>query len=398
MEPVDGSELVSGHRTTWAAGRVSPLFRRLVITIEAGGSRPYVPGEWSDAIVVVEDGEVEVEGRCGNRIRVASGEVVWLDGIPLEVLRNHGSVPAVLVAVSRCSARPTRRFSPSGPTVRLPEPNAAPMSLNGAQANDVSSEGFVVTNGIRLWYDTLGPADGQPVVLVMGAGASVLWWQPELVDAIVDAGFQVVRFDNRDVGRSSFIDFAAEPYDLDDMALDLVGLLDGLGIGRAHLVGVSLGGMIIQVVALRRPERVGSLTLISTSPGPVDDRLSRSGGRSVDTAEDMAVDTAEDTTVDPGPARLRAADSARGTNDACSHAEVPPTSWSRVDDLGRIEVPTLIVHGTDDPVFGPDHAVVLSERIRGSTLVLWDGAGHGIPDDRVPGLAQILLAHLRCAG
>ena len=140
------------------------------------------------------------------------------------------------------------------------------------------SESFVETNGIRLWYEQLGDPEGEPVVLVMGAGASAIRWPPPLIEGLESAGRLVVRFDNRDIGLSSHIDYAIAPNTLDDMATDTLGLLDVLGIHRAHLVGASMGGMIIQVVALRRPYRVRSLTLLITSPGR-DGRLSPSDSR-----------------------------------------------------------------------------------------------------------------------
>ena len=128
--------------------------------------------------------------------------------------------------------------------------------------------GYVDTNGVRLWYEELGRPDGAPVLLVMGGGASVVWWPPELLQGLVGAGYRVVQFDNRDVGRSSYVDWASAPYGIQDMAGDAMGVLDAVGIDAAHLVGVSVGGMICQAAALQYPDRVRSLTLISTTPGP----------------------------------------------------------------------------------------------------------------------------------
>ena len=136
------------------------------------------------------------------------------------------------------------------------------------------SERFVETNGVRLWCETLGDAEGPQVVLVSGATASVVWWGPAFVGGLTGRGWQVIQFDNRDIGLSTHVDFAARPYTLADMATDTAGLLDALGIDRAHLAGVSLGGMVCQLLALGQPDSVLSLTLISTSPGPSDARLS----------------------------------------------------------------------------------------------------------------------------
>src|SRR4051794_39934633 len=110
----------------------------------------------------------------------------------------------------------------------------------------------------------------------MGATASAITWPPSLLEALTEGGYRVVRFDNRDIGLSTHVDYGSAPYTIDDMADDTIGLLDALGIDAAHLVGASMGGMISQVLALRHPARVRSLTLLITSPGPVDDRLSPS--------------------------------------------------------------------------------------------------------------------------
>jgi pimeloyl-ACP methyl ester carboxylesterase len=104
--------------------------------------------------------------------------------------------------------------------------------------------GYVDTNGVRLWYEQLGRPDGAPVLLVMGGGASVVWWPPELIGGLVGAGYRVVQFDNRDIGLSTHVDWASAPYGIQDMAGDAMGVLDAVGIDAAHLVGVSVGGMV----------------------------------------------------------------------------------------------------------------------------------------------------------
>jgi pimeloyl-ACP methyl ester carboxylesterase len=135
-----------------------------------------------------------------------------------------------------------------------------------------TTTGYVNSNGMRLWYEGRGQPEGAPVVLVMGVDASSIWWPRALVERLVQAGLRVVRFDNRDIGLSTHLPPDGPPYGLADMASDTRGLLDALGIRRAHLVGMSLGGMIGQWLAIHDGDRVGSLTLISTTPGP-DPRL-----------------------------------------------------------------------------------------------------------------------------
>jgi pimeloyl-ACP methyl ester carboxylesterase len=274
------------------------------------------------------------------------------------------------------------------------------------------ADGYVDTNGVRLWYEELGRSAGPPVVLVQGVAASALWWPPDLVDALIDAGFRVVCFDNRDIGRSSHVDYERAPYGVDDMATDTLGLLDALGIERAHLVGVSLGGMISQVLALRQPGRVRSLTLISSTPGP-DDRLSPPTDafmefviRAAEQDQDPVDATVAFSRVLTGSRfpfdehyyrQLASADLARGTNANSNQGSVPISASSRVDDLQRVAAPTLVVHGTEDPVFPIDHAVALADAIPGARLVRWEGVGHDLPIPLMPELSRLLTDHIRTA-
>lgn len=270
------------------------------------------------------------------------------------------------------------------------------------------TQGYVDTEGVRLWYEELGRADGLPVLLIMGGGASVVWWPAELIQGLVDAGYRVVQFDNRDVGLSTHVDWASAPYGIDDMAGDAVGVLDAVGIEAAHVVGVSVGGMVGQAVALRHSDRLRSLTLVSTTPGP-DPRLS-SGDDSVFAGLDRPVETDEDAVElevdfcravagsrfefdEPYYRDLAAVDLARGTNPAPGM----PSASSRVDDLARIRVPTLVVHGTEDPIYPYDHAEILAEGIPRATLVRWDGVGHELPPPLVTDLARMVIQHINAA-
>ncbi|HEX4906412.1 MAG TPA: alpha/beta fold hydrolase [Acidimicrobiales bacterium] len=274
------------------------------------------------------------------------------------------------------------------------------------------TEGYVETNGVRLWYEDRGHPDAEAVVLVMGATASAISWPDELLDALTAQGLRVVRFDNRDIGLSTHVDYATAPYTLDDMADDTVGLMDALGIARAHLVGASMGGMISQVIALRFPERVRSLALLITSPGP-DERLSPTNDevltiatRQADTDEDLAqrgVDLWRVLTGTRFPfdeAAIRATaqrDAERGTNPNSAHAIAVFTAPSRVDALADVQVPTIVVHGTEDPIFPLDHGRTLAEVIPGATLLEWEGVGHEIPAPLADELLDALRSNIAAA-
>jgi pimeloyl-ACP methyl ester carboxylesterase len=273
-------------------------------------------------------------------------------------------------------------------------------------------EGYVETNGIRLWYEDLGDPDGDAVVLIMGATASAISWPQELLDALTAAGLRVVRFDNRDIGLSTHVDYATEPYTLDDMATDTAGLLDALGIDRAHFVGASMGGMISQVMAIRFPDRVRSLALLITSPGP-DDRLSPTSDAVVAIANRPATTAAEleQRSVDVWrvltgsrfpfeEARYRelaVMDAARGTNPNSAHGIAVFTAPSRIEALATVGVPTLIVQGTEDPIFPFDHGEALAKAIPGSTFVTWEGVGHEVPAPLAPDLLALLQANIAAA-
>ncbi len=274
------------------------------------------------------------------------------------------------------------------------------------------SDGYADVNGVRLWYEDLGDPAHEAIVLVMGATATAMSWPQELLDHLVGEGYRVVRFDNRDIGLSTHVDYATDPYVLADLASDTVGLMDHLGIERAHLAGASMGGMISQLVALEHPDRVRSLSLMITSPGP-DDRLSPMSGeilavaaREASTDEELAqreadlwrVLTGSRYPYDEAVRREQSAlDAARGTNPNSAHSIAVFTAPSRLDALAAISVPTVIFHGTEDPIFPIDHGEALARAIPGSTLVLWEGVGHEIPAELAEELIVGLLANLAAA-
>lgn len=274
------------------------------------------------------------------------------------------------------------------------------------------AEGYVDTNGVRLWYEDRGDPGHEAIVLVMGATATAMSWPDVLLDALVGAGYRVVRFDNRDIGLSTHIDYATDPYSLHDLAADTVGLMDHLGIDRAHLVGASMGGMISQILALEHPDRVRSLGLLITSPGP-DERLSPTrdeliavATREVTTDAELAqrevdlwrVLTGSGSPFDEAAHRAQATlDAERGTNPNSSHPLAVFTTPSRMDALGAVAVPTLIVHGDEDPIFPMDHGEALAKAIPGSTLLTLHGVGHELPTQVAEELLAALLANLAAA-
>lgn len=273
----------------------------------------------------------------------------------------------------------------------------------------------VVANGVRLWVERHGGGSGRPVLLIAGADATGRRWTPAVVDPLIDAGCGVVVYDHRDVGRSQVM-APEEPYRLDDLAADAVAVLDDLDIGAAHLVGRSMGGMIAQLIALDHPRYAASLTLIGTTPGLGDERLPA--------ARDDVVDELAARLWQPPPSdrqaridwvvdgqrlfagsgfafeeemqrELATAEVDEHWNPETGHGVAVGASPSRLDRLGEIDVPTLIVHGSEDGVFAPEHARALHEGIAGSELWMVDGLGHELPDALAPDLTARLLAFWR---
>ena len=255
---------------------------------------------------------------------------------------------------------------------------------------------------LELCYETFGYDDDPTLLLVGGLGNQLLMWAEELCWSFVDRGFHVVRFDNRDAGLSTRLPEGAE-YDLSDMARDVVGLLDGLGIERSHVLGMSLGGMIAQTVAIDHPARVATLTSVSANTG------NPAYGR----ATDEVVAALTRTEPDDPDAAIESAVAARrvwsspewfdeeatrryyrlqyerapAANSARQLAAMLRTG-DREPALADLDVPTLVVHGRADPLVSPDGGERTAEVIPGAELVLIDGMAHDLPVQMWPQLVE----------
>ena len=273
-------------------------------------------------------------------------------------------------------------------------------------------EGTVVTNGVRIWYAEHGDPRHPAVFLIPGATATADSFIPEYYEPIIDAGFRVIRIDNRDIGRSEWIDYAANPYTIEDMAADIVGVMDAFGIERAHLIGTSMGGMIAQTVALRWPQRVLTLTSQLSSPGASDPSLPPMSEEIMRLAATPLSDDPE-VRVEQRLRLFRALCGSRfpfdeesrrnqfrreidmHSNPNSAHARVVQASPSRLHALHDLKIPTLIIHGTEDPNFHYEHAVAMAEAIPGATLYPMEGCGHEIPLSLYPEITAIVIRHLQ---
>ncbi|MEQ8841964.1 MAG: alpha/beta hydrolase [Acidimicrobiales bacterium] len=274
---------------------------------------------------------------------------------------------------------------------------------------------LVDVGAVELWVDEQGPVAGHTVLLIAGADSPGFRWTPALVDRLVGEGHRVVRFDHRDCGRSTRFG-ANDAYLLDDLVADVVGLLDRLDIDRAHVIGRSMGGMIAQLLGIDHPDRVRSLTMFGSSPAPGDETL---GGPDDGFVEAMTARLFAGPPVDAAgqvewlveldrflcgplypldPSRQRAlaeAEVATGWAAETGHGIAVHSSPDRLGRLGVITAPTLVVHGTADPVFPPAHGRALATGIDGAVLVEVDGLGHEVPDALIEELWPVLEHHLR---
>jgi pimeloyl-ACP methyl ester carboxylesterase len=244
--------------------------------------------------------------------------------------------------------------------------------------------------------DTLGPDDGWPVLLIGGATWSRDWWDGIATAPLVRAGARVVRYDHRDTGEAEHWPPGAPGYTGADLTADALGVLDDLGIGAAHLVGLSMGGGIAQELALAHPDRVSGLTLIATTP--VDPRVTGLPGPDPSLAPGPELDDPVEAIVEgerpcAGPgmfeeARVRAiarrvVARTRDLASATNHFLVAGDATGGPDDLSALAgLPVTVVHGSADPVFPLPHGHALAAAIPGAELVVVEGMGHQLPPER----------------
>jgi len=291
--------------------------------------------------------------------------------------------------------------------------------------------GHVQSGGYSIWYESREPAQESrgAILLIMGIADDALGWPPRFIDAFVDAGYQVIRFDNRGTGLSDWSaasNPSAEPerYTLTDMAADGVAVLDALGVEKAHIAGTSMGGMIAQQFALSFPERTISLTPIMSS-AYVEDSALPQAPRSITRAlikatirygligglaDKIKLQLAYRIIL-MGEAQyvLNVRELAevvrynlqerRGYNlrSIRPHQRAVHLSGSRYDALANLAAPALVVHGTADPVLPIEHGKRLAQAIPGAGSLWLEGMGHNIPDHIVGDLSRAMIEHFEAA-
>ncbi|MDQ7905264.1 alpha/beta fold hydrolase [Phytohabitans sp. ZYX-F-186] len=295
----------------------------------------------------------------------------------------------------------------------------------GSTRHDLRAEvtRSVTANGISLCCATYGDPADPPLLMIMGIGTQLDGWDVSFRDDLVDSGFFVIRFDNRDVGLSQRLegvpdltairdgDLRTLPYTLDDMAADSVGLLDALGIDRAHILGASMGGMVAQLVAIHWPERMLSLCSIMSSTGDpsvgqADPAIMELMRRPAPATRAGVVEAAVERSralagsgfpFDEEAARTRAAaayDRAHDPAGRLRQQAAAIASADRTPALRGLRVPTVAVHGSDDRLVDVSGGQATADAVPGAWLEVVDGMGHGIVPEAWP---QIIAAVRRNA-
>jgi pimeloyl-ACP methyl ester carboxylesterase len=277
-----------------------------------------------------------------------------------------------------------------------------------------------VEGGYRLWAEALGPEQATPLLLVMGANASGVAWPEELVDRLADR-HRVVRYDHRDTGRSTWA-FDDRPYAIRDLADDAVAVLDAFGIDRAHAVGMSMGGVLVQLLLADHPERLRSATVFCTTalgsglasgegeaevelPGP-DPRLlamwaEMGSPRTPEEELEWRVEhwrllNGDEVAFDPEVWRRleqRIIDHTGRPDAPTAHARADQSGLERGGDLAKVAVPTLVIEAPADPINPPPHAAHLADSIGDAHLVTIPGMGHALAPPILDPLARTILDH-----
>ena len=284
-------------------------------------------------------------------------------------------------------------------------------------------------NGIELEFESFGNDDDPTILLIMGLGAQMTAWDTGFIGQLVERGFRVVRFDNRDCGLSTKIEGGPRPdvmaamqgdtssasYTLSEMAADAAGLLDALGISAAHIVGASMGGMIAQTFAIGHPDRTLSVCSIMSTTGDASVGGATPEAISVllappATTKAEAMDRAEAASkvigakglpVDVAKIRQRAADAFERMNHPMGVGRqivAIRASGDRTAKLGELDVPTVVIHGTDDTLVTPNGGEATAKAIPGADLVIVEGMGHDLPEAAWPQVIEAIIDNAGKAG
>jgi len=275
-------------------------------------------------------------------------------------------------------------------------------------------------NGLTFEYETFGDKANPPLLLIMGVGCQLVMWPESFCNGLADLGFHVIRYDNRDVGLSSKIDEAGAPnieaavmaqlsgqpvtapYSLDDMADDAAGLMDALGIDKAHVVGASMGGMIAQLVAIRHPEKVKSMVSIMSTTGNPEVPPAKPEAMAAlltppadNTREAMIQQGVDMWKIIGSPKYPGTEEELRAVATASVDRMVCPEGFGRQvlailaaparnEALAKVTAPTMVLHGAEDPLVPVEGGKDTADAIPGARLVIVEGMAHDFTEALVP--------------
>jgi pimeloyl-ACP methyl ester carboxylesterase len=285
----------------------------------------------------------------------------------------------------------------------------------------------VQANGIEIVYEETGDAAGPPLLLITGLSGQLISWPAEFIERLRKKGYRIITFDNRDAGLSTSLDAAGypniigmiarmpgaePPYTIEDMADDTAGLLDALGIERAHIFGISMGGMIAQAFAIRYPERTLSLCSVMSRTGDPAKGMPTSEGmqallrapartRDLAIAQSLAARRAigspnfafdEERELERAAAAYDRAYNPAGTT---RQLGAVVAQRDRTADLGQLgSIPTLVIHGSADPLVQPDGGIATAEAIPGADLLIIEGMGHDLPAEVTGEIVDAVAANI----
>ncbi|KAF6574700.1 alpha/beta hydrolase [Paenibacillus sp. EKM212P] len=262
------------------------------------------------------------------------------------------------------------------------------------------NEQLIKSDGIEICTDSFGKRVNPAILLIMGAQSSLIWWEEEFCQRLAETGRFVVRYDNRDVGCSTTYEPGQPDYTFEDMADDAIRVLEAYKIEQVHIVGMSMGGMLTQMIALRHPGRVLTVTLVSTSNFAPD--LPPMEEKVMDYFSNMgAIDwTNEQSVVDFVIGRSRILVGSKHAFDEKKVYKLAKEEWKRSNNIAsmnnhamlsggesylartrEITVPALVIHGTEDPIIPYEHGINLANEIPGAVLLTLEGTGHELHYD-----------------
>jgi pimeloyl-ACP methyl ester carboxylesterase len=287
--------------------------------------------------------------------------------------------------------------------------------------------GTAKANGIDIAYETFGDASKPALLLVMGLGAQMIAWDDDFVQKLVDRGFYVIRYDNRDVGLSSKIEGGPRPdvaaatkgdsssasYTLDEMADDGIALLDALGIAKAHIVGASMGGMIVQALAIRHPEHVLSVAAIMSTTGnravgqPTPEAMAALTSPPPKSREEAMDNAIRSTGIIAPSVAINEAKVREAAGRAYDRSFYPVgmarqlvgimASPDRTEGLKGVKAPTVVIHGEADTLVTPSGGKATAEAIPGAKLVMVPNMGHNLPEQAVPTVVDAIVENAQRA-